>query len=122
MTRIHLLPGREKALLRRHPWIFEGAVREKNISIAPGETVLICNAADDPLAVGSWSPASQLRIRVWSFDPSEKIDGDFFRRRITAAAALREKLGVLDPDGGCRLIYSESDGLPGVIVDRYGSV
>ena len=121
MTRIHLQPGREKSLLRRHPWIFEGAVREKNVALAPGETVLVCDAKDTPLAVGAWSPASQLRIRVWSFDPAEVIDGDFFRRRINAAVKLREKLGFLAPDGGCRLIYSESDGLPGVIVDRYGS-
>ena len=120
MTRIHLIAGREKALLRRHPWIFEGAVKEKNLTLPSGETVLVCDAKDNPLAIGAWSPASQLRIRVWSFDPAEKIDGGFFRRRVAAAAMLREKLKVLDPTGGCRLIYSESDGLPGVIVDRYG--
>ena len=119
MTRIHLLPGREKSLLRRHPWIFDGAVKEKNAPVKPGETVLVCDAKDIPLALGAWSPASQLRIRIWSFDPSETVDAAFFRRRIAQAVALREKLGVLDPDGGCRLIYSESDQLPGVVVDRY---
>jgi len=119
VTRIHLLPGREKSLLRRHPWIFDGAVKEKNAPVKPGETVLVCDAKDIPLALGAWSPASQLRIRIWSFDPSETVDAAFFRRRIAQAVALREKLGVLDPDGGCRLIYSESDQLPGVIVDRY---
>lgn len=119
MTRIHLLPGREKALLRHHPWIFEGALKEKNASIPAGETVLVCNHRDEPLAVGAWSPASQLRIRVWSFDPDRAIDREFFRDRISQAISLRRKLGVLQPDGGCRLIYSESDRLPGVIVDLY---
>ncbi len=121
MTRIHLLPGREKALLRRHPWVFEGALKEKNAAVEKGGTILLCDAQDHPLAVGAWSPASQLRIRVWSFDPSESIDAGFFRKKIAQAVAVREKLGVLDPDGGCRLIYSESDGLPGVIVDRYAN-
>ena len=120
MTRIHLLKGREKSLLRRHPWIFDGAIREKDAAAAPGETVLICDHQDKVLAAGAWSPASQLRIRVWSFDPSEKIDRDFFRRRIADAVELRKKLNLLSPSGGCRLIYSESDRLPGLIVDRYG--
>ncbi len=120
MTRIHLLPGREKALLRRHPWVFDGALKEKHAPVAPGETVLLCDAKDKPLALGAWSPASQLRIRVWSFDPAEVIDREFFRKRIRRAAAYRQTLGVLDSVGGCRLIYSEADGLPGVIVDLYG--
>jgi 23S rRNA (cytosine1962-C5)-methyltransferase len=120
VKKVHLLPGREKALLRRHPWIFEGAVREKHLpDTVPGETVLVCDSKDEPLAVGAWSPASQLRIRIWSFDPAEKIGREFFLRRISEAAEFRRNLGLLAPDGGCRLIYSESDGLPGVIVDHY---
>jgi len=121
VKRIHLLPGREKALCRRHPWIFDGAVKEKNAQIAAGETVLVCDSKDEPLAVGAWSPASQLRIRVWSFDPQEKIDKDFFRRRIAAAVDYRKTIGVLEDNSGCRLIYSEADKLPGVIVDLYGN-
>lgn len=120
MTRIHLVKGREKSLQRKHPWIFDGAVKEKNAAIPAGETVVVCDHNDNPLAIGAWSPASQLRIRVWSFDPSETIDREFFRRRIAQAVKMRENLGLLDPDGGCRLIYSESDLLPGIIVDRYG--
>ncbi len=121
MTRIHLLPGKEKSLLRRHPWIFDGALKEKNAPVPPGETVAVCDAKDRMLAVGAWSPASQLRIRVWSFDPAETIDKNFFRRQIGRAVDLRRQLGLLDPAGGCRLIYSESDQLPGVIVDRYAN-
>ena len=121
MTRIHLLPGKEKALMRRHPWVFDGALKEKNANIAPGETVLLCDAKDNPLAVGAWSPASQLRIRIWSFDPACVIDREFFRRRIADAVAYRKMLGVREDNGGCCLIYSEADRLPGLIVDLYGN-
>lgn len=114
-----LRPGREKSLLRRHVWVFSGALKEPDAGFTAGETVLLCDASGTPLAVASWSPASQLRARVWSFDPAEKIDAEFFRRRITRAAALRRELGVLNDNGGCRLIYSESDMLPGIIVDLY---
>lgn len=115
-----LLPGREKSLLRRHPWVFSGALKEPDAPFAPGECVQLCDSRGTPLAVAAWSPDSQLRARVWSFDPQEKIDTGFFRKRIAAAAALRKQLGLLEPGGGCRLIYSESDQLPGIIVDRYG--
>ena len=121
MNRIHLLNGREKAVSRRHPWVFDGAIKEKNAPVNAGETVLLCDSKDDPLALGAWSPASQLRIRVWSFDPQEKIDREFFRRRIADAVAYRKMLGVLEDNGGCRLIYSEADRLPGLIVDLYGN-
>ena len=121
MNRIHLLNGREKAVSRRHPWVFDGAIKEKNAPVNAGETVLLCDSKDNPLALGAWSPASQLRIRVWSFDPQEKIDREFFRRRIADAVAYRKMLGVLEDNGGCRLIYSEADRLPGLIVDLYGN-
>ncbi len=114
-----LLPGREKSLLRRHVWVFSGALKNPDAPIAPGETVQLCDAAGKPLALAAWSPVSQLRARVWSFDPGEKIDAAFFRRRIARAVALRQELNLLDDAGGCRLIYSESDMLPGVIVDLY---
>lgn len=121
MNRIHLLNGREKAVSRRHPWVFDGAIKEKNAPVNAGETVLLCDSKDNPLALGAWSPASQLRIRVWSFDPQEKIDREFFRRRIADAVDYRKMLGVLEDNGGCRLIYSEADRLPGLIVDLYGN-
>lgn len=117
-----LLPGREKSLLRHHPWIFSGALKNADADFAPGETVLVCDHKGRELASGAWSPESQLRVRVWSFDPAAVIDAGFFRQRIARAVQLRQTLGMLDPDGGCRLIYSESDGLPGVIVDRYANV
>lgn len=114
-----LLPGREKSLLRRHAWVFSGALQNPDAPFAPGETVQLCDASGRFLAVAAWSPVSQLRARVWSFDPDEKIDAGFFRKRIAAAVALRQELGFLSSSGGCRLVYSESDMLPGIIVDLY---
>ena len=114
---VFLKSGREKSLLRRHPWVFSGAVRNVTGSPKAGDTVTVRNDKGDFLAVGAYSPASAIPVRIWSFT-EEAIDREFFRRRIAQAVFLREKLGLMDINGGCRLIYSESDSLPGVIVDR----
>lgn len=118
--KIILKKGREKSLLRRHPWIFSGAIERVEGEPLPGETLQVTAANGDFLGWAGFSPASQIMGRVWSFDINEKIDADFFRKRIAAAWALREKLRLTSPEGGCRLIFSEADQLPGVIVDRFG--
>ncbi len=115
-----LLPGREKSLLRRHVWIFSGAVAALEGEAAPGETVVVTDSKRRFLARAAWSPESQLAARIWSFDPEETIDAAFFRRRIENAVEYRKFLGLDAPEGGCRLIHSEGDALPGLIVDRYG--
>lgn len=120
MKTLILKPGREKSLRRRHPWIFSGAVNVVQGNPAAGETVLIRDAAGSALAVGAYSPASQIRCRVWSFDPEQPVDAEFFRQRLSAAIDRRRAAGFdLQPSGACRLCYSESDGLPGLIVDVY---
>jgi len=121
LPRITLLPGREKSLLRKHPWIYSGAI--KNVSGKPdsGDTVEVLSADGRVLGKAAWSPSSQLRGRMWSFDAAEEIDENFFRRKIYDAANFRKMLGLDDPSGGCRLIFSESDGLPGLTVDRYAN-
>ena len=118
--KIILKKGREKSLLRRHPWIFSGAIERVEGEPLPGETVQVTAANGDFLGWAGFSPASQIMGRVWSFDINERIDADFFKKRIAAAWALREKLSLTAPEGGCRLIFSEADQLPGVIVDRFG--
>lgn len=118
-ARMILRPGREKSLLRRHPWIYSGAVERIEGDPAPGDPVAVV-AGKRIIATAAWSPQSQLCGRVWSFDGETVIDEAFFRNRIQRAAALRRTLGLDDENGGCRLIYSESDQLPGLIVDRYG--
>ncbi len=118
---VRLAEGRERSLLRRHVWVFSGAVAAvEGGPPTSGATVRVTDSRGRFLAWAAWSEQSQLTARVWSFDENERIDAAFFRRRVAAAGARRTALGLADPAGGCRLIYSESDGLPGVIVDRYG--
>ena len=114
-----LKPGREKSLQRRHPWVFSGALREPDQPLSSGETVRILDAAGKSLAVGAWSPASQMRVRIWSFNPAQAIDGGFFRSRLQRALAMRRAF-IPAGQSACRLVNAESDGLPGVVVDRYG--
>jgi 23S rRNA (cytosine1962-C5)-methyltransferase len=116
MKVIRLREGRERSLLRRHPWIFDSAIAKGGAD--PGETVRI--EADDGrfLAWAAFSPASRIRARAWSFDENDRIDPGFFRRRLAEAVAMRQRLQV--PSDGVRLVHGESDGLPGFVVDRYG--
>ena len=116
MKVIRLRPGRERSLLRRHPWVFESGVARGGADA--GETVRV--EADDGrfLAWAAFSPASAIRLRAWSFDEGERIDRAFFARRIVAAVAARAALGI-DSDA-LRLVHAEADGLPALVVDRYG--
>ena len=86
----------------------------------PGDTVEVCAADGRLVARAAWSPASQIRARVWSFDPDETIDHAFFKRRIASALAMRQAMPDLAGQEGLRLLHGESDGLPGVVADRYG--
>jgi 23S rRNA (cytosine1962-C5)-methyltransferase len=119
---IKLKPGREKSLRRHHPWIFSGAVASVGGKPKSGDTVAIVSADGKPLAKAAYSPDSQIRARVWSFDPVREIDATFFRERVMAALALRESLPAAKHSNALRLVHGESDGLPGLIVDRYADV
>jgi 23S rRNA (cytosine1962-C5)-methyltransferase len=118
MKVIRLRDGKERSLIRRHPWVFEGSIAKGKAD--PGETVRVEAADGRFLAWGAFSPSSLIRVRAWSFDEAERIDAAFFERRILRALALRQRLAV-DSDG-VRLIHGEGDGLPGLIVDRYADV
>ena len=120
LPRLFLKPGREKSLLRHHPWVFTGSVDHIEGEVEPGAEVLVADAKGKILAVAGHSSASQIAARVWSFDPEETIDAAFFHKRIATALDYRRTLGLMDPEGGCRLVFSEGDGLPGVVADRYG--
>jgi 23S rRNA (cytosine1962-C5)-methyltransferase len=122
MPSLTLKPGREKSLLRRHPWIFSGAVARVDGDPEPGATVDLLAAGGQFLARAAYSPSSQIRARVWTFDPVEAVDPAFFRKRIAAAIAGRAGLHLTPGTDALRLIHAESDGLPGLIVDRYADV
>jgi 23S rRNA (cytosine1962-C5)-methyltransferase len=120
MHDVILKTGREASVLRRHPWIFSGAIEKVKGEPAPGETVRLMARDGRLLGVGGYSPASQIRLRIWSFDGDEKIDAAFFKKRLSAAVEGRRQLPDRLPGNAGRLVYGESDGLPGLIVDRYG--
>ena len=122
MPSLTLKPAREKSLLRRHPWIFSGAVAYMDGDPEPGATVDLLAAGGQFLARAAYSPSSQIRARVWTFDPGEPVDAAFFRRRIAAAIAGRTALHMTPGTDALRLVHAESDGLPGLIVDRYADV
>ncbi|WP_264272907.1 23S rRNA (cytosine(1962)-C(5))-methyltransferase RlmI [Duffyella gerundensis] len=120
-VRLILAKGREKSLLRRHPWVFSGAVARMEGKAQQGETIDICDSQGKWLAKGAWSPESQIRARVWSWQADESIDIDFFVKRLQAAQQLRDWLAERDDLDSYRLIAGESDGLPGVTIDRFGT-
>ncbi|TCS98360.1 23S rRNA (cytosine1962-C5)-methyltransferase [Tepidimonas ignava] len=118
MKTIRLHEGKERSLLRGHPWVFDTAIARGRADL--GETVRVEAADGRFLAWGAYAPASRIRVRAWSWDEAERIDAAFFERRLRAAIELRARLGI-DSDG-VRLVHGESDGLPGLIVDRYADV
>jgi 23S rRNA (cytosine1962-C5)-methyltransferase len=119
MASIILKPGREKPLLRHHPWIFSGAIDKIEETPKPGETVQILSHDKKRLGCGAYSPHSQIMVRMWSFDSEEEISRDFFRSRLDQAIKLRKVLFQKKEVTGFRLVNAESDGIPGLIVDRY---
>jgi 23S rRNA (cytosine1962-C5)-methyltransferase len=121
MADVILKPGREKSLLRRHPWIFSGAIHHADGNPASGSTVDLLSSEKQFLARASYSPTSQIRARVWTFE-DEPVDEEFFRKRIRSAIRSRDTWNLTPETDSHRLIYAESDGIPGLIVDRYNDV
>lgn len=115
MKTVTLRPGKERSLVKRHPWVFESSVARGGGDA--GETVRVAAADGQFLAWAAFSPQSQIRLRAWSFDEGERIDAAFFQRRIAQALAMRARLPIASD--AVRLIHGEADGLPGLIVDRY---
>jgi 23S rRNA (cytosine1962-C5)-methyltransferase len=116
MKTIRLKDGKERSLLRRHPWIFDTAIAKGGGDA--GETVRVESHAGEFLAWAAFSPASKIRARAWSFDPAQRIDADFLAAACGQAVRARTRFDVRSD--GVRLVHGESDGLPGLIVDRYG--
>ncbi|HZH08550.1 MAG TPA: class I SAM-dependent methyltransferase [Lautropia sp.] len=116
MKTIRLREGKERSLLRWHPWIFDSAIARGGAD--PGETVRIESHAGAFLAWAAWSPASKIRARVWSFDEGQRIDASFLKA--TCARAIDARTWFAIDSDALRLVHGESDGLPGLIVDRYG--
>jgi len=121
MVDVILKPGREKSLLRRHPWIFSGAIQKADENIVSGSTVDLLSSDKKFIARASYSPTSQIRARMWTFE-DEPVDKEFFRHNIRSSLATRQMLNIESQSNSYRLIYAESDGIPGLIVDKYNEV
>lgn len=119
MHKLILKPGREKSLKRRHPWIFSGGIARIEGDPQAGDAIVVCSADGAALAVAAYSPQSQIRARVWDWTVHD-IDAAFITQRITRAAASRGALQLAEVTNGVRLVHGESDGLPGIVADRYG--
>lgn len=110
--------GREKSLLRHHPWIFSKAIQKADESLQMGQTVEVVNQTGEFLCYGLYSPNSQIRVRALSFDENVKITDDLIASRVKDAISLRKNVFARGNDG-VRLISSEGDLLPGLIADKY---
>lgn len=115
MKSIRLREGKERSLLRRHPWVFDGAIARGGADA--GETVRVEGHDGQFLGWAAFSPSSKIRARVWSFAEAERIDASFFVARIAQAIRARSRFDI--QSDGMRLVHGESDGLPGLVVDRY---
>lgn len=120
MAQLILLPGKERSVFKRHPWLFAGSVGRLEGRARPGDTVEVLADNLKPLGRAAYSPKSQIRARFWTFDADESVDDAFFKRRIATAVARRQALPELKGQQGLRLIHAESDGLPGIVADQYG--
>ncbi|WP_417665156.1 class I SAM-dependent rRNA methyltransferase [Pseudidiomarina sp.] len=114
---VHLHAGKEKSLRRLHPWVFSGAIARVKGQPNAGETVSIHSAEGDWLGYAAWSPQSQIRARVWSFNQGETINAEFFNKRVAGAKALRDGLQI--NSNAYRVVAAEADELPGVTIDKY---
>lgn len=114
-----LKPGRDRSLKRLHPWIFNNAINKVKGAPALGDSVSIITAEGQPLGVAAYSPHSQIRARMWHFGPGAELDVEFFITRLQSAQRLRNSVIQRQQLTGYRLIAAESDGLPGIIIDRY---
>jgi len=120
MLELRLKPNREKSIRRKHPWIFSGAIHMVDGNPDLGETVRVVSFEGEELGFGAYSPDSSIRVRMWNFNTRQEIDDIFIDDRMRIAILLRKDFIFSNSHSNAyRLINAESDGLPGLIVDRY---
>jgi 23S rRNA (cytosine1962-C5)-methyltransferase len=117
---VTLKPGREKSARNRHPWIFSGAIQRVEACATADDLVRVVGSQGEYLATGTLNRRSQIAVRLLTWDPAEQIDTAFWRRRLQRAIAGRASLASDPATSAYRLVHAEADGLPGLIVDRYG--
>ncbi len=114
-------PSRQFPFLARHPWVHLSSLAQEGAGLAVGQVVDLTSSDGQWVARGLVNPHSRLRVRLYSWDPVQQLDDEFFRRRIDQAIRRRALAGVVPADGAQRIVFSESDGLSGLVVDRYAN-
>jgi len=117
---IRLRPDRHRSLLRHHPWVFSGAIDRVDGDPQPGANVLVTAHDGTELGWAAYSPESQIRARMWTFEPGQQVGPQLVTDRVTAAATRRDHLLAAGDTDSARLVFSEADGVPGLVADRYG--
>lgn len=118
-ARVVLKPRKLTPFLHRHPWVLDSAIARIHGRPADGEEVDLVADGGQWVARGLFNSRSRIRVRLYSWTPGEALSDPFWRSRLETAFALRLALGYDDPQGACRLVFSEADGLSGLIVDRF---
>jgi 23S rRNA (cytosine1962-C5)-methyltransferase len=120
-ARVFVAPRRAKPFYARHPWVFAGAILRVENAPKDGDVVELLSHTGSFIARGLWNAQSKIRVRLYDWRPEGDLDADFFRDRLRSAVRLRHDLGLMSPEGACRVVCSEGDGLSGLTVDRYGA-
>lgn len=119
LPQVIIKSGKARPFFGRHPWVLSSAVERVVGSPADGDVVDVCSHQGRFIARGIYNGRSRIRVRLYTWDSAEQLDDGFWRRRIESAIRLRRQLGLDQPEGAVRLVFSEGDGLSGLIVDRY---
>lgn len=116
---LRVSPAAERAIRRGHPWLFDKAIRQQNHDGRPGDLAVIFDRKNRFLAIGLYAPASPIRVRILARGQPTQIDADWFLYRLETA--VEQRLPLLQTNTtGYRLVHGENDGLPGLVIDRYG--
>jgi 23S rRNA (cytosine1962-C5)-methyltransferase len=119
MSQVILKPRKARPFYGRHPWVLDSAVDRVEGAANDGDVVELLSDKGKFIARGVFNSRSRIRVRLYTWDAAEMLDEAFWQRRLTAAVQFRQQLGLSDPRGAARLVFSEGDGLSGLIVDRY---
>jgi 23S rRNA (cytosine1962-C5)-methyltransferase len=120
LAHVVLKPRKARPFYGRHPWVLDSAVDRVEGEVADGDVVELLSDKGKFIARGVFNARSRIRVRLYTWNPAQPLDDAFWRQRLAAAFALRSQLGYGDAEGAARLVFSEGDGLSGLIVDRYG--
>src|SRR5262249_54118770 len=119
-AQVWLRPRKSRPFFGRHPWVLDTAIARVEGQASDGDVVDLVSDKGRFIARGLFNSRSRLRVRLYTWDPAEQLDEALFQRRLSCAIELRKQLGYTDQQGASRLVYSEADGLSGLVVDRYG--